>query len=54
MKIVYCNEFKQRSQTGFVGLKNLGNTCYINSMIQQMFMNRNFRYSILRADDNNK
>lgn len=51
MKIVYCNEFKQRSATGHAGLKNLGSTCYINSMIQQLYMNRNFRYCILRADD---
>ncbi len=51
MKIANCNEYKQRSGTGYAGLKNLSNTCYINSMIQQLFMNRNFRYCILRADD---
>jgi uncharacterized UBP type Zn finger protein len=54
MKIVYCNEFKQRSSTGYAGLKNLGSTCYINSMIQQLYMNKNFRYCILRADDGEK
>lgn len=49
MKITYCNEFKQRSTTGFAGLKNLGNICYINSMLQQIFMNKTFRYLILRV-----
>lgn len=51
MKIVYCNEFKERSSSGYVGLKNLGNICYMNSMIQQLFMNKNFRYLLLRVDD---
>lgn len=51
MKIVYCNEFKERSPTGYAGLKNLGNICYMNSMIQQLFMNKNFRYLLLRVDD---
>lgn len=54
MKIVYCSEYKQRSPTGYAGLKNLGSTCYINSMIQQLFMNKTFRYCILRADDGAK
>ena len=52
MKIVYCNEFKERSATGYAGLKNLGNICYMNSMIQQLFMNKNFRYLLLRVEDN--
>lgn len=54
MKIVYCSEYKQRSPTGYAGLKNLGSTCYINSMIQQLFMNKTFRYCILRANDGEK
>ena len=51
MKITYCSEFKERSATTFVGLKNLGNICYMNSMIQQMFMNKTFRYLIMRIND---
>ena len=35
-------------QTGsFVGLRNLGNTCYINSLVQQLYHNTAFRNKIL-------
>lgn len=36
---------------GYAGLKNLGNICYINSMMQQLYMNKSFRYLILRIND---
>ena len=29
---------------GFVVLKNLGATCYINSLLQQFYMNSDLRY----------
>lgn len=32
----------QRSPTGYVGLKNLGCTCYMNSLIQQLVANLKF------------
>ena len=35
----------------YVGLKNLGNICYLNSVIQQLFMIPHFRYSIMSIDD---
>ncbi|GAM28546.1 hypothetical protein SAMD00019534_117220 [Acytostelium subglobosum LB1] len=41
----------EKSSCGYVGLKNLGATCYINSLMQQLFMIPGFRYSILQAED---
>ena len=38
-----------RSSTGYVGLKNLSNTCYLNSLFTQLFMNTSFRDFMLNA-----
>ncbi|CAD8174555.1 unnamed protein product [Paramecium pentaurelia] len=38
---------QSKSQTGFVGLRNLGCICYMNSLMQQLFTLPNFRESIL-------
>lgn len=40
----------EKSAVGFVGLKNLGCTCYMNSIMQQFFMVPSFRAAILAAN----
>ena len=36
-----------RSHTGYPGMRNLSNTCYMNSLLIQLFMNVNFREFVL-------
>lgn len=36
--------------SGFVGLRNFGATCYLNSLLQQLFMIKNFRKGIQEAE----
>ena len=38
-----------RSELGYPGLRNLSNTCYMNSLFSQLFMNVNFRSFMLRT-----
>lgn len=42
----------ERSELGYIGLKNLGCICYINSMLQQFFMISPFRNAIITVRDN--
>ena len=47
-------ETTEKSSTGYVGLKNLACTCYMNSLLQQLYMIPTFRNDILQVDDPNK
>ncbi|EXJ89268.1 hypothetical protein A1O3_02334 [Capronia epimyces CBS 606.96] len=39
-----------RSEVGYAGLRNLSNTCYLNSLFSQLFMNVEFRdFFLIRA-----
>lgn len=42
---------KMKSPTGYVGLKNLGCICYMNSFMQQLYMIPFFRHSIVSCED---
>ena len=46
----YFNNYSKR-QHGHVGLKNLGCICYMNSIMQQVYMVPTFRYAVMHADD---
>ncbi|PVV02667.1 hypothetical protein BB560_002875 [Smittium megazygosporum] len=46
-----------RKETGFVGLKNQGATCYMNSLLQTLYFTNSFRRSVYRIpteEDNPK
>lgn len=43
------SEILARSIVGYVGLRNFGATCYMNSLIQQLFMIKPFREGIQQA-----
>jgi len=42
------SEWNKKSKTGFVGLSNQGATCYLNSLIQTLYMTPDFRNAVYR------
>ena len=42
---------KEQKRCGYVGLKNIGCICYMNSILQQMYMVIPFRNAIISSDD---
>lgn len=47
-------KYDSKKETGYVGLKNQGATCYLNSLLQSLYFTRNFRqvvYKIPTQDD---
>ncbi|KAJ5964740.1 uncharacterized protein N7479_004616 [Penicillium vulpinum] len=47
LEYAYNRQLMLRSPEGYAGLKNLSNTCYLNSLMTQLFMNIEFRDFIL-------
>jgi len=47
----YIQSWKHISIVGFVGLKNGGATCYMNSVLQQMFMIPGVADALLSVDE---
>src|SRR5687768_13240473 len=48
----FSSSSKEKSTLGYLGLQNQGATCYMNSLVQQMFMIPEFRQGILIAEEN--
>ncbi|CAD8072236.1 unnamed protein product [Paramecium sonneborni] len=45
------SKFHEKSSTGYVGLYNLGCICYMNSLLQQLYMVPAFREKLLQIED---
>ena len=45
--------FRNLQKNKFIGLKNFGATCYLNSLLQQMYMIPTFKEDLFKFDMNN-
>ena len=48
---ITTNDKQEKSVTGFVGLKNIGCICYMNSIMQNLYMIPSFRKAMLEVED---
>jgi ubiquitin carboxyl-terminal hydrolase 47 len=51
-KLDKIKEDTEYKKIKYIGLKNQGATCYLNSLIQTLFMTPEFRYEILKWEYN--
>ena len=47
-KFYSFNDFKDKSTTGYCGIKNQGATCYLNSLLQAFYMTPGFRQAVYK------
>ena len=50
-KVFLYNDEVKTKNAGFVGLKNLSSTCYMNAVLQQLFMIHVIKYAIIGIND---
>lgn len=41
---------RERSEYGFIGLENQGATCYLNSLLQSMYMTPELRHGLFKIN----
>ncbi|KAI9047228.1 hypothetical protein LZ554_008682 [Drepanopeziza brunnea f. sp. 'monogermtubi'] len=48
------NSYDSKQETGFVGLKNQGATCYLNSLVQSLYFTNAFRKAVYQIPTQNE